>query len=78
MLRAGMIRQLGSGTYSYLPLGLRSLNKVVGIIREEMNRAGAIEILMPALCPVEVFEKSGLQMTTKREGQVIHVTLKFA
>ena len=59
MLRAGMIRRLGSGTYSYLPLGTRTLNKVVNIIREEMNRAGAQEILMPALWPINLLEKSG-------------------
>ena len=59
MLRAGMIRRLGSGTYSYLPLGTRTLNKVVNIIREEMNRAGAQEILMPALWPIGLLEKSG-------------------
>ena len=59
MLRAGMIRQLGSGTYSYLPLGMRSLLKVVHIIREEMNRAGALEILMPALWPMELLDQTG-------------------
>ncbi len=59
MLRAGMIRKLGSGAYSYLPLGLRTLNKTVRIVREEMDRAGAVEILMPALWPVEVLQESG-------------------
>jgi len=59
MLRAGMIRRLGSGAYSYLPLGLRSLNKIAGIIREEMDRAGAIEVLMPALWPIELLRESG-------------------
>ena len=47
MFRAGMIRKLASGIYSYLPLGLRSFQKVESIIREEMNRAGAIEVLLP-------------------------------
>ena len=59
MLRAGLIRKLSAGTYSYLPLGIRSLLKVVGIIREEMTRAGALEILMPALQPGELWRRSG-------------------
>ena len=59
MLRAGMIRKLGSGTYSYLPLGMRVLNKTTAIVREEMDRAGAIEILMPALWPIDVMIQSG-------------------
>ena len=59
MLRAGLIRRLGSGTYSYLPLGLRTLNKIVQIVREEMDRAGALEVLMPALWPIELLEQSG-------------------
>jgi len=54
MLRAGMIRRLGSGTYSYLPLGLRTVQKIAAIVREEMNRAGAVEVLMPLLWPLEV------------------------
>ncbi|HNX68121.1 MAG TPA: proline--tRNA ligase [Candidatus Omnitrophota bacterium] len=58
-LRAGLIRQLSSGVYSYLPLGFRALLKIIGIIREEMNRAGASEILMPALHPAEIWKKSG-------------------
>jgi prolyl-tRNA synthetase len=59
MLRAGMIRKLTSGIYTYLPAGLRSLKKVENIIREEMNRAGAIEILMPAVQPAELWQESG-------------------
>jgi prolyl-tRNA synthetase len=59
MLRAGMVRKLTSGIYTYLPLGLRSIRKVESIIREEMNRAGAIEILMPAVQPGELWEESG-------------------
>ena len=59
LLRAGMIRPLGSGAYTYLPLGLRVLNKVVTIIREEMDAAGAVELLMPALNPVELWQESG-------------------
>lgn len=59
MLRAGMIRKLTSGIYTYLPAGLRSIKKVENIIREEMNRAGAIEILMPAVQPGELWQESG-------------------
>jgi prolyl-tRNA synthetase len=59
MLRAGMIRKLTSGIYTYLPAGLRSIKKVEAIIREEMNRAGAIEVLMPAVQPSELWEESG-------------------
>jgi prolyl-tRNA synthetase len=58
-LRAGLVRQLASGVYSYLPLGFRVLLKIIGIIREEMNRAGACEVLMPALHPAELWKKSG-------------------
>ncbi len=58
MLRAGMIRKLTSGIYSYLPLGLRSIRKVEGIIREEMNRAGAIEVLLPMVQPAELWQES--------------------
>ncbi|MBW2027728.1 MAG: proline--tRNA ligase [Deltaproteobacteria bacterium] len=59
MLRAGMIRKLAAGIYSYLPAGLRSIKKVEGIIREEMNKSGAIEILMPAVQPAELWQESG-------------------
>lgn len=59
MIRAGMIRKLAAGIYNYLPLGLRSLSKVEAIVREEMNRAGAIELLMPAVLPAELWEESG-------------------
>jgi len=59
MLRAGMIRKLTSGIYTYLPVGLRSIRKVENIIREEMDRAGAIETLMPAVQPVELWQESG-------------------
>lgn len=58
MLRAGMIRQLGSGLYSWLPLGLRVLHKVTDIVRAEMNRAGAQEILMPAVQPAELWQET--------------------
>ena len=59
MLRAGMIRKLASGVYNYLPLGLRSVRKFEQIVREEMNRAGAIEILMPTVQPAELWQESG-------------------
>ena len=59
MLRAGMIRRLGSGLYTWMPLGLRVLRKVEAIVREEMNRAGAIELLMPAIQPAELWQESG-------------------
>lgn len=59
MLRAGMIRKLASGLYSWLPLGLRVLRKVEAIVREEMNRCGAQELLMPAVQPSELWEESG-------------------
>src|SRR3990167_3498989 len=55
MLRAGLIRKLASGLYTWLPLGLRILKKVENIVREEMNRAGALEILMPAIQPAELW-----------------------
>jgi prolyl-tRNA synthetase len=59
LLRAGMIRQLGAGAYTYLPLGFRVLNKIIKIVREEMNAAGAQEVLMPALQPIEIWKESG-------------------
>src|SRR4030067_2251934 len=59
MLRAGMIRKLAAGVYSWLPLGLRVLRKVEGIVREEMNHAGAQEVLMPAVQPAELWQGSG-------------------
>jgi len=59
MLRAGLVRKLTSGIYTYLPAGLRAIRKVEQIIREEMNRAGAMELLMPAVQPAELWEESG-------------------
>jgi prolyl-tRNA synthetase len=59
LLRAGLIRKLAGGVYTFLPLGLRALRKIKKIIREEMNRAGGIEVLMPALQPPEIWEASG-------------------
>src|SRR5277367_3971791 len=58
MLRAGLIRRLAAGIYSWLPLGLRTLRKVERIIREEMDRAGAFELLMPAIQPAELWQES--------------------
>ena len=59
MLRAGMIKKIASGVYSYLPFGYRSLKKVENIVREEMNRSGAQEILMPVIQPSEIWKESG-------------------
>ena len=59
MLRAGLIKKLGSGLYSWLPLGFRVLKKIENIIREEMERAGALELLMPAIQPAELWSESG-------------------
>src|SRR5262245_64782459 len=59
MLRAGLIRRLTSGVYTWMPLGLRILKKVEAIVREEMNRSGAIELLMPAVQPAELWQESG-------------------
>jgi prolyl-tRNA synthetase len=59
MLRAGMIRRLASGLYTWLPMGLRTLQKVERIVREEMNRAGALELLMPTIQPAELWQESG-------------------
>ncbi|NOS68390.1 MAG: proline--tRNA ligase [Verrucomicrobia bacterium] len=65
LLRAGLIRKLAGGVYTFLPLGLRALRKVERIIREEMDRAGAIEVLMPALQPTEIWEATGRAETAK-------------
>jgi prolyl-tRNA synthetase len=59
MLRAGLIRQLGAGVYDYLPLGWRSLYKAINIVRDEMNNAGAVEVLLPTLQPIELWEQTG-------------------
>ena len=59
MIRAGLIRQVAAGSYAYLPLGYRTLRKVENIVREEMNRAGAVELHMPAMQPVELWDESG-------------------
>jgi prolyl-tRNA synthetase len=59
MLRAGLIRRLGTGLYTWLPMGLRTLRKVEAIVREEMNRAGALEVIMPGIHPAELWQESG-------------------
>jgi prolyl-tRNA synthetase len=59
LLRAGLLRKLAGGVYTFLPLGLRALRKVEQIVREEMDRAGAIEVLLPALQPPEIWQQSG-------------------
>ncbi len=59
MLRAGLIKRLGSGLYTWMPLGLRILRKIESIVREEMNKSGAIEVLMPAIQPAELWQETG-------------------
>jgi len=59
MLRSGMIRKNAAGIYSWLPLGLRVLRKIENIIREEMNKSGALELLMPAILPAELWQETG-------------------
>jgi prolyl-tRNA synthetase len=84
MLRAGLIRQLMAGAYTYLPLGYRALRKAEAIVREEMERAGAIEIHMPALQPIELFERTGrkdafgnvlINFDLKRGDRRVHLAL---
>jgi prolyl-tRNA synthetase len=59
MMRAGMVKKLGAGIYTYMPMGLRVINKVAAIVREEMNRAGAIELTMPVIQPAELWQETG-------------------
>ncbi|NUU02101.1 proline--tRNA ligase [Herbaspirillum robiniae] len=59
MMRSGMIKRLGAGIYTYMPMGLRVIRKVEAIVREEMNRAGAIELLMPVVQPAELWQETG-------------------
>ena len=59
MTRAGMIKKLGAGIYNYMPMGLRVIHKIEAIIREEMNRAGAVELLMPVIQPAEYWQETG-------------------
>jgi prolyl-tRNA synthetase len=71
MLRAGLVRMLSSGIYSYLPLGLKVLNNIEAIIRQEMEAAGAQELLLPALQPQELWQRSG------RDTQIGEVMIRF-
>ncbi len=59
MIRSGMVRKLAAGVYSYLPLGTKVLNKVINIVKEEMDASGAIELFLPALQPISLIEKCG-------------------
>ena len=65
LLRAGLLRKLAGGLYTFLPVGLRALRKVERIVREEMDRAGALEVLMPALQPPEIWQQSGRYETAR-------------
>lgn len=84
MLRAGLIRQLMAGAYTYLPLGLRALKKAEAIVREEMDAAGGIEIFMPALQPIDLFERTGrksafgnvlINFNVRRGDKTVHLAL---
>ncbi|MBF0171147.1 MAG: proline--tRNA ligase, partial [Nitrospinae bacterium] len=59
MLRAGMIRKLAAGVYSLLPLGVKVVRKIETIVREEMNRAGAMEVFLPSVQPAELWQETG-------------------
>jgi prolyl-tRNA synthetase len=65
LLRAGLVRKLTGGLYTFLPIGLRVLKKIEKIVRDEMDRAGAIEVLMPALQPPEIWQQSGRYETMR-------------
>jgi len=78
MLRAGFIKRLGAGLYTWMPLGLRVLRKVEAVVRDEMSKAGALELLMPAVQPKELWEETGrwalfgpqmLKMTDRHERE---------
>jgi prolyl-tRNA synthetase len=84
MVRAGLIAQLMAGAYTYLPLGLRALHKAERIVREEMDRAGAVELLMPALTPIWLWEKTNrvesfgnvlIQFQVRRQNKQVHLAL---
>lgn len=84
MLRAGLISQVMAGAYTYLPLGLKALRKAEAIVREEMNRAGAVEVLMPALTPISLWERTGrvdafgnvlIQFKVRRANRQVHMAL---
>lgn len=84
MLRAGFIRQLMAGAYTYLPLGVRALKKAEAIVRQEMDAAGALEIFMPALQPIDLFERTGrkeafgnvlINFNVRRGDRNVHLAL---
>ncbi len=84
MLRAGLIGQVMAGAYTYLPLGLRSLRKAENIVREEMNAAGAVELLMPAISPISLWEQTGraeafgdvlIKFTIRRQNRKVRMAL---
>lgn len=84
MLRAGMINQLMAGAYTYLPLGYRALRKAENIVRDEMDKAGAVEVHMPALTPIHLWERTGrveafgnvlINFEVRRQGKKIHMAL---
>jgi prolyl-tRNA synthetase len=84
MLRAGLVGQLMAGAYTYLPLGMRALRKAEAIVREEMDRAGAIELLMPALTPINLWQRTGrveafgnvlIQFQVRRQNRQVHMAL---
>lgn len=84
MLRAGLVGQVMAGAYTYLPLGLRALHKAERIVRQEMDRAGAVELLMPALTPISLWERSGrvdafgnvlIQFKVQRQNRAVHMAL---
>ena len=84
MLRAGLIGQVMAGAYTYLPLGLRSLKKAEGIVRQEMDAAGAVELLMPALSPISLWEQTGrveafgdvlIQFSVRRQNRKVRMAL---
>src|SRR5499427_10075925 len=81
MLRAGMMRQEAAGIYAFLPLGLRVLKKIEQVVREEQNRAGAIEMLMPTIQSAELWKKSGryddygkemLRITDRKDREMLY------
>ena len=66
MIRAGLIRQLTAGAYDFLPLGFRSLQKAARIVREEMDRIGCSEVLLPALQPLELWQRTGRDVRDRK------------
>src|ERR1043166_4349576 len=75
MLRAGLIRKVAAGIYTYLPLGLRVIRKVEQIVREEMNRAGAQELLMPIASPAELCKKQAGGISTAKNCCALRIAM---